>query len=350
MFKIVGPLKNQKGMTFIEVMMAIAVLGLFLTTCARVYSFVSRYDADTLERLRMAELAEAKMESIKADPAGYPQDDTNPITATTPDRTYSVLYEIPEEKPEMRKITVGPEGSGPDELRDSFSPSNYVLVSWIPPHVTPNVVELSSEAPVNPYKPGNWVDPDNNDYDPKNWNVAPSGISRIATGGGGGGPVELTKSIYYKTPFDTFNYITYTEFTKLTSKSADATGITFKTAAENPDVYIFYMYNGNKQDEFWLSFTKNGVVQEGFPIDTNIPIDTFNNTKYYFKAIGAEDGSLKLDFGFVDDSDVLNSKIPPVQYPPSYLDTSVNYLLGLYDSTSGDINSVFFYKFRPRWR
>ncbi|SFR02819.1 type IV pilus modification PilV family protein [Desulfoscipio geothermicus] len=350
---------NSKGMTLVELMMAIAVLGLFLVTCSQVYSFVSRYDADTLDRVRMAEMARAEIEKIKGGNYATVSGDKDYTTGedetvlSIPEQKYYVDYEplitgepynpAPDT---IYKVIVGPAGS----LPDPGDPDTYILAGWEPPEVEPDIVVLNPLAPTDPYKPGNWVDDDGDPYSEHNWGVTDDGIFRKHRGGTGSGLEDQTNYLYYKKEFNIFDFTTYSVYHNI-SQNNTGTGLTFKNGT---DRYVFYMTNGGENNRnhhpvIYLNFVKNGVNQDTdtFPYNTGLILrseDLYpdDNEKYYLRAVGAVDGTLTLQFGYFADG-VLQQPDPVFEkvFPAPYFDPSLDYYLGLYDETAGSTNSTF---------
>lgn len=133
-------LRNSRGMTLVEVMMALAVFGIILLCMTQMTTAGIRITAVNDDQIRMTELAQAEAEKIKSDPGLYPTDpgDLNKSIDYPPgssgadvERTYAILYQ--KDANGMLKITVGPfaDASNPDPL-DINNSDNYVLVTWLP--------------------------------------------------------------------------------------------------------------------------------------------------------------------------------------------------------------------------
>ncbi len=135
-----GVLRDNRGMTLIEIMMALAVFGMMMITFASAVRGFSSITADNLEQLRMMELARVETEKYKAGikdsnfvaPSNDPNKDYSPFG--TPEQKYGISYQTsPLNDGQMLTVTVGPAGSIPDPT----DPLSYVLVSWLPPPLTP---------------------------------------------------------------------------------------------------------------------------------------------------------------------------------------------------------------------
>jgi len=340
-------------MTLPEIMIALAVFGIVLVVFTSAAKFYGSLNAGNLDRLRMMELARSITELIKADAENnyennYPEGGgTNPsvpylVTGDAAPR-YAVNYSMEEDTGtglgKYLKITVGPENSDP-----VASAGNFVLVSWLP-HVVDTGESTYTPTPVysSPYDPEMWVEVDDsgNTYDSDNWVISEEGISRTT----GGGP-ETTHYIYYNTIYNTFDFTSYIEFEKIKSTQNTGTGIVFKTDTDDPepDRYIFNIYNGgnNQYPTVSLNFTKNGNVQSGFPVDTEIPISIVSDPdacKYYLQATGDAGGTLTLKFGLCDDN---GEQLEPEEtFEGIPFDPSRDYLLGLFDETAEQTNSTF---------
>ena len=132
-------LRDNSGMTLIEVMMAVAVFGIILVFITQMTGAGSRITGYNLDQVRMSELALAEAENIKAGHGSY--DDTNKTIDYPPgatggevQQTYAILYEKNSiNEMIMLKITVGPvDSTNSDNPLDSTNPDNYVLVAWLP--------------------------------------------------------------------------------------------------------------------------------------------------------------------------------------------------------------------------
>lgn len=128
-------LRDDRGMTLIEIMMALAVFGIVMITFISAVRGFSRITADNLDQLRMIELARVETEKYKAGikdsnfvaPSNDPNKDYSPLG--TPEQKYGIRYQLsPSNGGQMLTVTVGPAGSIPDPT----DPESYVLVSWLP--------------------------------------------------------------------------------------------------------------------------------------------------------------------------------------------------------------------------
>lgn len=130
-------LRNNSGMTLVEVMMAVAVFGIILVFVTQMTSASSRMTGSNLDQVRMSELAKAEAENIKADYSNYPANTNTTInyppgaTDGAIEQTYAIQYEKNVYNGmTMLKITVGPVSGTPP--LDPNNPDNYVLVTWLP--------------------------------------------------------------------------------------------------------------------------------------------------------------------------------------------------------------------------
>lgn len=137
MFNTNKSLRDNRGMTLIEVMMAVAVFGIILLFITQMTTAGSRLTAGNSDQVRMMELARAEAERIKADPNHELPDDTNKIINYPPgtsggdvEKKYAIMYDISED---MLKITVGPVNHGDtDNPLDINNLENFTLVMWMP--------------------------------------------------------------------------------------------------------------------------------------------------------------------------------------------------------------------------
>jgi prepilin-type N-terminal cleavage/methylation domain-containing protein len=340
-------IKNKKGMTLIEIMMAVAVFGILLATSAQVYAFVTKYDSETVDQMKMSEIARAELERIKG--GGYATGTGKVVDGFVieydPEITEVSGQEPQPEPGTIYKILVCPSGITPNpENSDTL-----ILAGWVPPKVAP-VIYIPSDSPADPTEPApsqpyaaeNWIYDNYEDYSQNDgiWNVDQEGISRVSTSAGQGNSDEFY--LYYKEPFTDFDFIVYPEYSKLKSNSPTGhkgTGITFKTKETDVNLtetrYDYYMYE--RDGNFNLRLEQDGT--EVFDIPTSISAST--NQKYYIRATHSE-GTLTLDFGTVDADNNISrpEQLMPTVYD-NFLDTSKEYLVGLYDSTANDINSTF---------
>ena len=137
-------LPDNRGMTLLEVMMAVAVFGIILVFVTQMTNTSSRIAADNSDQVRMMELARAEAERIKANPSDYELlDGINKTINYTPDgekieQTYAIKYqkEVINDSisGQMLKIIVGSVGdpASPNPLEED-NYENYVLVTWLPP-------------------------------------------------------------------------------------------------------------------------------------------------------------------------------------------------------------------------
>lgn len=346
-------LRNNKGVTLVEIMMALAVFGIVMLVFASAIRGYSRINSDNLDRMRMAELARAITEVVKADPDNYPGDGIDYSVPCLPagdsHPKYAASYMKIKDSTglgEILKITVGPEGEDP-----SSHPDRFVLVGWLPntgegfvPTPDPGTGGLS-----DPYNPENWIYSNGDSYNENDgyWYILPGGISRTSKGGTGQGTEERTNYIFYKSPFNTFDFTVNLVFDKLSSVQNSGTGIVLKIYDDesyDTDKYIYYMYGDHKKDPKvslnFIKVTQNGSeVQPGFPIDTDVPLTTSN--KYYLRAIMNPGGSLTLKFGLCDQPGNPQSPASSVDVASFNPSLSSDYLLGLFDETPGSVNSVF---------
>jgi prepilin-type N-terminal cleavage/methylation domain-containing protein len=83
--------RKDKGMTLIEIMIALGVFSTVMLIVVNVIRFVGLFTADTLNQVRMAELAQGEIEKIKA---GNPPINGNLDypNSDTPEQSYPVQY------------------------------------------------------------------------------------------------------------------------------------------------------------------------------------------------------------------------------------------------------------------
>lgn len=130
---LINFLRGSRGMTLVEVMMAVAVFGLIITFTSQMTSTSSRISGDNYNRVRMMELAQAEMERIKA--SGTYTSGYNGVLyyppGTTEQQFYVTHYKVTDPDYEMLQVVVGPVPATPGPL-DPYGPDNYLLVAWLP--------------------------------------------------------------------------------------------------------------------------------------------------------------------------------------------------------------------------
>lgn len=343
-------LRNNRGITLVEIMMALAVFGIVLAVFASAIRGYSRINSDNLDQMRMAELARAITELIKAGPDKYPENGTydSYLLAGDSHPKYAVSYDMNEDTGtdlgKILKVTVGPEGEDPSSHLDRF-----VLVSWLPDTGVVPTPDPGTGGLSDPYNPENWIYSNGDPYkeDDGYWDISPDGISRTPKGGTGQGKEEEANYIFYKSPFNTFDFTVNLEFKKLSSVQNSGTGIVLKIydgESYNTDKYVYYMYGEHTKDpKVFLNFIKvtpgGSEVQPGFPVDTGVPLTTSN--KYYLQAIMNPGGSLTLKFGLCDQSGNPQPPASSVDIASFNPSLSSDYLLGLFDETAGSVNPIF---------
>ncbi|MFZ5646932.1 MAG: type IV pilus modification PilV family protein [Bacillota bacterium] len=136
----VKALGGSRGMTLLEVMMAVAVFGIIMAFTTQMSTVGSRISGDNLNQVKMMELAQAEMERVKAEGFSGITDDTNyPIayppgaTGASVDKSFTITYHrepsgVPSDF--TLRIVVGP-ANAPGTL-DPDDPDNFVLVAWWP--------------------------------------------------------------------------------------------------------------------------------------------------------------------------------------------------------------------------
>ncbi len=164
-------IRNNQGFTLIEIIMAIAAFGIFLTTVSSIYGFVEGNRSKSLDQIQMAELAQAEIEKIKVTawnnldsiPAAWEETLNYPNDALVTD-SFHIKYETSAlANGKMLKMTIGQ------------APNDYVFSAWLPPRET---VDLYTEAEAV-YDPINWTtDPTGTDplADMGSWDIVPSEV------------------------------------------------------------------------------------------------------------------------------------------------------------------------------
>jgi len=323
-------LRNNKGLTLIEIMMALAVFGIIIVVFATSIGAYHRINAGNLDEMRMIELARAVTESIKGDPDMYSVTDNTydpaevadtgyPYKTDSPEQTYSVkIYKpsIAAPSGKMLKVTVGPKDS-PDPDNET---ENYTLVSWLPDTKIKADTERINEE-TEPYEGSSWNNTSNNE--PSKWTFsATDGIFNKPEGAGS------EKLIYYEgRTYKTFDYMVYPEI-KDALDNKKSSGIAILSAQDITKYYIFCLYN--EHADKLVYGTEKDLFESG-----NYTFEL--NKQYYLEVIGKSDNSLTLKFG---ECDADKKPLPPVfeyvDYSTSGFYNSGNeYYLGLYDDTSG---------------
>lgn len=325
---------DRNGMSLIDVMIAIALFGLIVTTFVNMYGFVSRFNADTLDQLRIAELAHSELEKIKAGNA-VPGDMYKPYpNSLSQEQSYYVDYDT------NNPIADSNVGGYLYKLTIPHNLTDYKFVTWMPPKKT--IIKYSQYK--NPYTSGSWEGSITPSPD-SDWKFRGSYIER--TGGLSG-----DHYIYYKspTPYNTFDYTIFLKFSDVGSSHSE-TGLCFKTY-DNSIVNAFYIkgakVHGNNY-EVYLGYKVNSVLQSPYLIDTNVPLiknidDNPSIQKYYLRAVGEASpvSKLTLEFGYYDSN---GDKITKPEHTKIFsFNDSLNYKLGLYDYTDANVDSRFIFE------
>ena len=131
---LTGLLRDNRGMTLIEIMMALTLFGLIMLTFSSAVRGFSSITADNLDQLRMMELARVETEKYKAGIEGSDSRKKDYSPLGTPGHKFGISYRVSTlNDGHMLTVTVGPAGAIP--VPDD--PLSYVLVSWLPPSLTP---------------------------------------------------------------------------------------------------------------------------------------------------------------------------------------------------------------------
>lgn len=127
---------ERRGMTLLEVMMAVAVFGIIMAFTTQMSTFSSSISGDNLNQVKMMELARAEMERIRATstdgapgPIAYPPG----AAGAGVEQTYAITYEKSGAgfSDVTLTIIIGP--ATKSQPLDKNDPDNYVLVGWFPP-------------------------------------------------------------------------------------------------------------------------------------------------------------------------------------------------------------------------
>lgn len=349
---LIRTLRNSKGMTLIEMMMAVAIFGILLMTCGNVYTFIHNYNADTLDQLRMTELAQTEIEKAKVGiiptfPSSgtlyYPNDSKR-------EHEYQVKYEnVPISTPATNPTVVG-------DLYKITMGNEYMHFTWMP---KPNKIFIAS----SPSIPPNIFD-SNPAGTLLNWNVttgAPANVWQVTTdaygsaifnkpSGTGSEPLIFYKSI---SPYKSFHYIvsakiptqyydpkkgTYENNSNLGNNEFAGIAILDSTTSHKSTSQKYYCSFGLLGRHSDISFRNSGLHSTNEHIDLGDYLFQFNK-KYYLEAVitGAQ---LTFKFGYEIENGTI--KNPVVTYPvPDFYDPNKpgtdGYYLGLYDSTSDKV-------------
>ena len=131
---MVKSLRGNRGMTLVEVMMAVAVFAIILAFTSQMTTVSNRISGDNFDRVRIMELARAELEGIQL--SGTYTDGYHGVIyyppGTTEQRFYVTHYKIAGPGYDIVRVVVGsvPATLGP---LDPNSPDNYALVGWLPP-------------------------------------------------------------------------------------------------------------------------------------------------------------------------------------------------------------------------
>lgn len=155
--------RNNRGLTLIEIMMAVAVFGIMIVFISQTAGTTERLKAGNFDQVRMMELARLETEKYKAGNYTPAYADIAYPPGTT-EQKYGVKYETiyPVNAPgKLLRITVGPPGSPPDPS----NPENYVLVSWLQPgqlqfdNINYTVAENGGSATITVTRTGGYYGP-----------------------------------------------------------------------------------------------------------------------------------------------------------------------------------------------
>lgn len=129
-------LRGSRGMTLVEVMMAVAVFGIIIAFTTQMTTTSNRISGDNYNRVRMMELAQAEMERIKAGgsygPSPFHREIDYPPGGS--EQKFYITYNLNNTDTQyvIMQIVVGTVPATPGPL-SADNPDNYVLVAHIPP-------------------------------------------------------------------------------------------------------------------------------------------------------------------------------------------------------------------------
>jgi len=319
-------LRDNRGMTIVEIMIAIAVFGIFLTTCGSVYHFIGKFNADTLDQLMMTELAQSEIEKIKtgAKTVNYPSTSTvNYPNDVSPQQSYTVRYD-------SQNVSAAAVGGSILKITTGDSPNDYVFGAWIPPQKTLHLYVENPTGEGGTYNLGSWTTDPNTNTNINGWEIITSPEPALTTvqGAHGGSDPIFYNQYYFNPPF---SYTVDAIVTSLENGHCE-TGMAIDDNSNNDAKYLFYLSVDNSDRGDLVVKYPGG----SFKPMTDIAIQ--EGRKYYFTVDfnSGDPGTIILNFGYYGTG---NSKIAILNndYPDNkshFSRTGHNYYLGLHDTTA----------------
>jgi len=294
-----GYIKDEQGISYLELIVATAVLSIVLFFIARVNLFSTRFDYANKETTRMALEAQRVMEIAKA--GGKPDNPAILSKTAVPKNDH------------LKKVTVTIPSTDP-----SISP--FVLVSY----------RLCASCAAQP--PSIQLDSNDWEYDERFW-VIDEGKDNIYRVRGVGS--EEKQNIFYKYKFNAFDYAAYLEHEiKNGGGGTYQGGIIFGTSKENYNWFSMARGTGQQKNKFLIryKYANGNEIQLG-------AVDFDTSKKYFLEAVAAGE-NLLLRFGYLTDG---GSRICGIEKSMGFFDTTQEYILGLKDTTSAD--ATIYYSF-----
>lgn len=125
-------LRDNRGMTLVEVMIAVAVFGVILVFITQMINTSSRITGENRDQVRMMELARAEAEKIRVNVAdNYPGDDTAAVKI----EDYFFKYSRTPAGATSDVMVTIIAGRSKAEVEDGNAinnTDNYVVVTWVP--------------------------------------------------------------------------------------------------------------------------------------------------------------------------------------------------------------------------
>ena len=301
--------RKDKGMTLIEIMIALGVFSTVMLIVVNVIRFVGLFTADTLNQVRMAELAQGEIEKIKA---GNPPINGNLDypNSDTPEQSYPVQYntypvDARNLAGQILKVTVG---SPPDD---------YFFTTWLPPRKRIIEYVVPGGGSGEQYIMSNWsIDPGNEEAGYGGWKLNESGTALVSPDTAGASKA----TIYYLKPFDVFDY----QVMPL---------LTYQHNGESDTGLAIYDHTVNKTLLFFMDQHHGKVYVNSTLLLSNQEFT--QGTKYYLQAVGtANPDKLELSFGHYDASGNLHIDFGPYVDSSGFYNSTHTYYLGLYDKTA----------------
>ena len=339
---------NNKGLTFIEVMMAVAIFGIMALTFTSAIGAFSKIDKQEVDRLQMMEIAREVTEVIKGVNISYNlswdiKDIKEYIDILISDHDskypyYEIEYDFKEIVPSGRMLTVVV--SDPED-----SDRRCTLVSWLPnSSIITDPISTTNNMPSDKIQPSMWIDSRDRLANDKKfgWHFdmkqgAPDEVYKIISGVSVGAGMAL----YYLRMYTTFDFTInlYYDPRKFNSNNdTNKAGIVFIDDHTKIE-YRALMGFSNKNQVTNLQLARRLPNQQHPTViaSKNFSPGIVAGKKYYLQT-EVNGADVTINFG---DYDQDNKKRLIDSLSSTITATTSQYKIGIIDCTSGSNNVIF---------